>query len=713
MTAPVVASANEAALTSAVATVHAAYAKLAAHVGPNFKARPAQVDLSIQVARNLLRAEGKNILLSEAPTGTGKTLAYLIGSVCAKAAIKAVDPGHALSSNAIIVGTATKALQQQVLANDAPTLLACGIVKEGDVALAKGRANYACLRDAQELSGRLAQAVFDTEEFLPEHLDGLSASDVHAMVDAFERGEWDGDFDLYGGPFPKALRTLGSNSDTCVRKTCAYKDNCPYFVAREKLVKASVIVTNHDIVLMDAKNLSDFGDASLPVAKLNLVLDEAHHIGAKVLSICSSELQVVATQKMLPRKVAIPRLLNKDPSLKRYLAAKFVDLNVLNDTAAEESLEDLRRFLASWPMADGETTSRFRSSAVPDDLRRLASQLKMKVAPIANVLHNVVAAIKVVEEPETKALKEARKDVRVRCFELLKYLTPVVESCEHYEADERMARWVYIKGEAISLHASPVSPGKYLNKLLWDSPAVTSVSMVSATLRDMGSYDGIRLAYQIPQYRTTETTLPYTFPYGESRLVVAGIKFSPKMNERKQFMERMLVEMGHRTEEGRATLILSPSWTMLKQISEELRKTFGESAVKVQGETSIKALLSAHKRDIDAGQTSIIVGTVTMAEGMDLPGKYCEHVQIATIPFAVPTSPLEEEIQEELGRSYFEKRSLPDAMRKLMQMVGRLLRKESDRGLVTIYDNRLGNTSYGRRMLENLPPFEKIVEPLS
>lgn len=712
MTAPSVETALDRALTSAEATIHAAYAKLAHYVGPNFKTRPAQVDLSIQVARTMLGVDRKNILLSEAPTGTGKTLAYLIGSVSAKAAIKEHSPGHPLATNPVVVGTATKALQQQVLANDAPTLVACGVLGVTDVALAKGRANYVCMRDAVELSERLAQAVFDLEEFLPDELQGLSASDVHALVDAFDRGEWNGDFDQYGGTLNAGLRTLGSNSDTCVRKTCAYKDNCPYFKARESLTNAKVIVTNHDIVLMDAKKLSSYEDPSLPLAKIQLVLDEAHHIGEKVLSVCSSELQVVATQKLLPRKSAITKLVNKDPSLKKFLSAKYVDLAPLEQHHAEEALASLRTYLDSLPIDEQETTFRFRSVCVPPELRRLAGMVERAIKPIGAALNGIVLAIKTIEEPDSKVARDNRKEIRVRCFELLRYVNAAVESAAHFLDEERMARWVYRRGEAVSLHACPVTPGPYLQKLLWNSEAVTSVSMVSATLRDMGSYAGIVDSYMLPEHRAREITLPYTFPYAESKLVVAGIKYSPKMTERTLFMGRLLEEIGKRTEEGKATLVLTPSWTMLKQITAELRKRFGEGVVKAQGESSVKALLAAHKRDVDGGRTSVIVGTQTMAEGMDLPGKYCEHVMIATIPFAVPTSPLEEEIQEMLGREYFERRSLPEAMRRLMQMVGRLLRKESDRGTVTIYDNRLGTTSYGRRMLQNLPPFEKIVEPL-
>jgi ATP-dependent DNA helicase DinG len=99
-----------------------------------------------------------------------------------------------------------------------------------------------------------------------------------------------------------------------------------------------------------------------------------------------------------------------------------------------------------------------------------------------------------------------------------------------------------------------------------------------------------------------------------------------------------------------------------------------------------------------------------MAQGLDLPDTYCEHVMIMAIPFAVPTDPVEQEIAEILGDRYFSERSLPDAAIRLAQMVGRLLRRFTDRGRVTIFDSRLASTGYGRQILDFLPPFTKVIE---
>ena len=135
-------------------------------------------------------------------------------------------------------------------------------------------------------------------------------------------------------------------------------------------------------------------------------------------------------------------------------------------------------------------------------------------------------------------------------------------------------------------------------------------------------------------------------------------------------------------------------------------------AVLVQGDLPFARLIDTHKERTDAGKTSILCGLATLAEGLDLPGRYCVHVVIVALPFSVPTSPVERELQEHLGKRYFRERSLPDSQMRLVQMVGRLIRRESDRGRITVLDKRLAETWWGREMRDHLPPFVKRTEQI-
>lgn len=698
----------EALVASAHTHVEAAYAAMAKMIGPEFKRRQAQFDLSVQTAVTMLSRGSKSLLLSEAPTGTGKTIGYMIGALAARKA----DPSLA-ADGAVVVATATKALQHQIIANDAPALASCGLVALEKVVLAKGRGNYVCMRDADEMRARSAQAMLDIggEDEQGADASNISPSDIDAMADAYSHGEWDGDFDNYRGDNVRGLRALGANGDTCVRKSCPYKDNCAFFKARDQLKNAEVVVTNHDLALIDAKALAEESQPTMPVGKMTIVFDEAHHLGNKVLDVCSSELQVRYAIKQLARKNAVPKLVAKDSALQKVLMARGVDATSLTGMNVEEKLQDLGRYLDSIPLAENETTYRIPSNKVPSELVEMAIGLFVTASPVLMTVSNIIRVIKNLEPAENRVIREARNDIRARCLETQRVLQSVVESAAHYRnVDERMARWVFRKGEAIVLHATPVEPGDYLNMLLWQSAAVSSVCMVSATLRDLGTYDGIRAQYKIPESKLNELTLPYSFPYDESTLTVVAMRHTPKIAERQGFLKELSEKLPQRIDVTEASLVIVPSWPMLKTVAELLTRKFGQRFVKAQGDKPVSMLLKEHKEDIDAGKGSLLIGVQTMAEGLDLPGKYCTHVHIATIPFAVPTSPLEQELSEMLGNNYFSKRSLPEAMRKLTQMAGRLLRKESDRGKITVYDNRLGSMSYGRKMLACLPPFTKVIE---
>jgi ATP-dependent DNA helicase DinG len=133
----------------------------------------------------------------------------------------------------------------------------------------------------------------------------------------------------------------------------------------------------------------------------------------------------------------------------------------------------------------------------------------------------------------------------------------------------------------------------------------------------------------------------------------------------------------------------------------------------VQGEMSREALLKLHTKNIDEGKGSILFGTQSLSEGLDLPGKYLENLIITKIPFAVPTSPIEEaqaEFVQSKGGNPFLSITVPDAAKKLVQSCGRLLRKESDAGTITILDRRLVTKRYGKAMLDTLPPFKRQID---
>jgi ATP-dependent DNA helicase DinG len=246
--------------------------------------------------------------------------------------------------------------------------------------------------------------------------------------------------------------------------------------------------------------------------------------------------------------------------------------------------------------------------------------------------------------------------------------------------------------------------------VLWQSERAVPI-LVSATLRTFGNFDRFRSRSGLPDFALTHAVDPI-FDYGKSNLVIAThMKHTPKYAERAAFEQEVSEKLPLYIREGMSTLVLFPSIRLMRKVLPFLKTRFGE-AVLAQGMMALSKLLQTHRENSDAHKTSILCGLATMAEGLDLPGHYCGHVVILALPFAVPTSPVERELQEAMGKAYFYERALPDSQTHLVQMVGRLIRRESDRGRITVMDKRLWDTAWGRKMLDALPPFLKRAEIL-
>jgi ATP-dependent DNA helicase DinG len=258
-------------------------------------------------------------------------------------------------------------------------------------------------------------------------------------------------------------------------------------------------------------------------------------------------------------------------------------------------------------------------------------------------------------------------------------------------------------GAEMVLRASPMEGGRVLQRLLWGSERAKTV-MVSATLSAFGSFARFAAKAGVSE-RALTCVLPSCFEYGSSTLVVKRLKHSPRQAERSEWEEELQRALPMSVRADEATLVLFPSRRLLLRNADALRKRFGDGVL-VQGTLPIATLTETHRARVDSGKTSILCGLDSLAEGLDLPGKYCTHVVIVALPFTPPVTPVERRYQAILRNRYFPERAMPDAMLKLKQMVGRLLRSEKDRGRITVLDPRLASTRWGRQMLDSLPPFQ-------
>jgi ATP-dependent DNA helicase DinG len=266
-------------------------------------------------------------------------------------------------------------------------------------------------------------------------------------------------------------------------------------------------------------------------------------------------------------------------------------------------------------------------------------------------------------------------------------------------------------GEDYTLHTSPINVSEAMQALFWNK-VEQSVVLCSATLRSMGKFDDfLRKLGLKNNTRVRCEQLSSPFFYQHSVLFVPMMRYEPSQINQTEHLQEMVELLPQFILPHSGTLVLFTSrqamWCVFKQLDLAL-----QNDILLQDDYSKIALIQRHKKQIDSGARSIIFGLASFAEGIDLPGKYCEHVIIQKIPFLVPSDPIAKTRSEWLKKhrkDAFQLVTLPETSTKLAQYVGRLLRHEEDRGIVTILDKRLYSKQYGQSLLENMPAFTRLL----
>jgi ATP-dependent DNA helicase DinG len=662
---------------------------------PDFSARPGQQDLSIAICKALVAGEP---IVAEAPTGTGKTLAYLVGAIAASEKLRTTK------DIPIVVATATVGLQSQVLTGDIPKLKQAGIVGDNDAVVAKGRHRYFCAMAAERLLE--GQAVSAQVDFF-DHEANKTAEDlgeVSVMLEQWQGHAWSGDMDSYQLP-TKAWGRVAACADTCLSHKCDHYNTCPFFNSRRALSSAKILVANHDLVFADLTMDKDGQDALFPGKKYLLIFDEAHHLPDKAVSVGAAELAVGTLMNELMAVAQFSRAWQKHIDVLKLFEKQKIrpeDFDIAYVMNALGAVMDE----AALPEVDETTFQyRFEQGVLPPALLLSLQMALSHLDTLKDVLVRGTQALKQCTLGEKRAdLKQTVTDLLYQAAGANALLAKAVRALKLITSKTRAVRWVFRSADKLSIHTSPLEGAEVLKDLLWSSERVAT-AMVSATVQDFNGFERFLTRAGAPS-NTRTMALPHIFPYGENTIYLVETKSSPRQDERLAFKKELIESLPRFIDDSEGTLILFPSRSMMCDLTPCLRQKFG-SKVLCQDDLGIKELIKEHKTRVDGGAGSILCGLATLAEGLDLPGNYCTHVVIIALPFTVPTSPVERELQDVLGKDYFMKRSLPDALIKLTQMVGRLMRRESDRGRITVFDKRLSGTRWGEKMLNALPEFRR------
>ena len=695
--------------------IQQAYSRLLNSRG--FKARQCQKLMIADIARVLGdiaineegdREPGPNTCVIEAGTGTGKTIAYILAGL----------PLAKAHNKTLIISTATVALQEQIMYLDLPD-----IRRHADLnvtfALAKGRRRYLCL---SRLEMVLQQSDNKTMAFFDDEIQGdLDQQLYRQMQNLLNRGGWNGDRDDWPDEIAdQTWASISTDHIRCTGRQCSQYANCIFYRAREQIHRVDCIITNHDLVLTD---LIMGGGVVLPAPEDAIyIFDEGHHLPDKATSHFSEALSVRSTQLWLQQITPTLQMINAEfEGLISDQERNQVELRVTDLVSSLETTMTLATSLkATTSSRDRETTCRFPMGVVPEALKEHALGLERQFTDCHGIISDLEGRLQNhlemtdsskeenIEQclPVVSSMKE-RLASSIRVWSL--YRNSDLESLHPY------ARWMEFVSEdattgnqsEVQIHASPISVSDKLQDFLWSR--CFGVVVTSATLSVAGDFSRFQTRSGIDG-ENQFTTLPSPFNFQKQGLLrIPSMDADPGDPESHTQAVTMLLPQF--LEEEISALVLFTSWRQMLEVAKGLDNSFSERVLR-QGLLTRSEIIRVHRERIDAGQKSCIFGLSSFAEGIDLPGHYCEHVVISKIPFSVPNDPVGATMEEWIkarGGNAFQEIMIPDAALRMVQACGRLLRTETDTGTVTILDRRLVTRHYGNLLQRALPPFRKEI----
>lgn len=585
---------------------------------------------------------GKGVLVAEAGTGTGKTFAYLVPAL--------------LTGGKVIVSTGTKTLQDQLFDRDIPTVRRA-LGAPVTVALLKGRANYVChyhlervLQDARLPTREDTRHLAEIERFTRRTASGDKA-DCAAVPE--HAGVW---------PYVTSTR------DNCLGSKCPHYDACFVMKARREALAADVVVVNHHLFFADLV-LRDEGAAELLPACNTVIFDEAHQL-PETASLFFGE--SVSTSQLIE--------LARDSRLEAAAAAR-------DYAPLPEAARDLDQAARDFRLTFAEEGGRMSARTLAGNAR-----FETGLAAALGALDALAQELKMQAE---------RSEGLLGCWQ--RALT-AGERLERWRSgvDEARVKWVEIFGHALRLHSTPLSIAEIFRRQVDEHPRAWIFT--SATLSVNGDFGYYCRQMGIADARTAAWDSPFDFAAQALLCVPRGLPDPNTPEHTEAVIEAALPLID--AAGGRAFLLFT-SLRAMRFGRERIERAFAargwDYPVLAQGEGSRSDMLVRFR---DLGN-AVLVGSHSFWEGVDVRGQALSLVVIDKLPFAPPDDPVLAARVDSIsraGRNAFLEYQLPEAVITLKQGAGRLIRDETDRGVLMICDSRLLTRSYGKRVLASLPP---------
>ncbi len=655
---------------------------------PGYEARPGQLAAAEAVERTL---EEEGVLLCEAGTGTGKTLAYLVPAL--------------LSGRKVVISTATRALQDQIAQRDLP-LVQDVLGTRAEVAVMKGLGNYLCRR-------RYREFLQSDEAMRPVHARALDL--IRHWVRETETGDHAELATLGEGSL--TWHEVASSSETRIGPACPYFDECFVTEMKRQAEVAQIVIVNHHLFFADLSMRGPHPGRVLPDYDA-VVLDEAHQVEDIASMFFGIRLSRAQMERML-REAA------------RALGRASAFGGPLDAGGGGASLSELEGAITHFwrsfdPLLEGQPRQALGKDAWKGELRAAWLRLDRALEDLG-----AVARSKLGEVRDDIALRESLELVPRRCQTTRDQLTAVVD------AGPGRVTWVERTPKTCWLSSTPVDLSGTLRERLFET--VPAVILTSATLATSGravdapdkSDDAGPLRGSGPAAKRTagkRASSPFKFVrarlgLGEGfveglrveELVVPSpfdfekqaVLYTPRdlpAPDAALFLDRASERIAELVElTGGGAFVLTTSVRAMRGLHERLGARLSGRPLWLQGERPKGALLSVFRASGDG----VLVATQSFWEGVDVPGAALRLVVLEKVPFLVPTDPVVQarsQRLEEQGLSAFAHLSVPAAAIALKQGFGRLIRRSSDVGIVALLDERIHTRGYGKRLLNALPP---------
>ncbi len=682
------------------AEVRAFFEERLPSVIPQYEARVGQVQMALRVTDALNDGE---VALLEAGTGTGKSLAYLV-----PAALWATH-----NQTRVAVATYTIALQGQLANSDLQLLHRAGL--DFRHAVLMGRSNYLCRRKLalamDESSGGSTAAMERIAEWARTSPDG-TRGDLAFPVD---EEDWD---------------RVQSDPDQTLRVRCPHYADCFYYQARRAAADAHVVVVNHHLLLADLGAKHDSGGVGVLPRFDRVILDEGHHLEDAATLLYQGQLSIqgirrsvrgVASRKK--RTGALERIRRQHFGGIGHLAADDIEMGTQHLDDALAAVEVLQADAPAWMETIGEAAQLQREGTVrANEEFRSTPQWSSQIAPSLSViraaLHRAIRPLDGLLDVLDSLPEEAQAVHPQPFFDIRRArrrLGSLLELCsELSEPDPAWVTWLerdrrHKQGPAARLCQAPIQVGPMLRQQLFES--MQSVVVTSATLTVAQRFEHVSDRIGLSDCARV-TTGDFPSPFDYTTQAILGIpRDVPSPNET-GFQDAVcqVVLDAIQTSDGGA-FVLCTSFALVDHLYAECKAQLGEDRPLLkQRQMGRERLLSLFRAD----RRSVLFGTDSFWEGIDVKGDQLRLVIIPRLPFRVPTEPVQQarhERLEEQGLDPFRAYSLPQAVLRFRQGFGRLIRTQQDTGAVLLLDRRVTSHWYGRVFLHSLPRVPRAQGP--